>query len=124
MQVQVNTDHHIKGHLTLTARVRATVESTLDRFSDHITRVEVHLSDENGDKGGQNDKRCMMEARLEGLQPVAVTQLATTLDDAMDGAAGELARLIEHTLGRLTDLQRIRTDPPPPGSTLTVFPDR
>ena len=82
------------------------------------------MSDENGDKGGPNDKRCMMEARLEGLQPVAVTQLAETLDDAIDGAAGELTRLIEHTLGRLKDLRRARTDPPPPGATLTLFPDR
>jgi ribosome-associated translation inhibitor RaiA len=124
MQVQVNTDRHIRGHITLAARVRATVESALERFSDHITRVEVHLSDENGDKEGENDKRCMMEARIEGLQPVAVTQLAATLDDAIDGAAGELTRLIEHTLGRLKDLRRARTDPPPPGAALTLFPDR
>jgi hypothetical protein len=69
MQVQVNTDHHIKGDEALATSVRATVESALRRSSDYITRVEVHLSDENGDKRGQNDKRCVMEARLEGRQP-------------------------------------------------------
>ncbi len=121
MQVQVNTDHHIKGHEALVIRVRATVEGALSRFSDHITRVEVHVSDENGDKHGQNDKRCAMEARLEGRQPVAVTRQAATVDEAIDGAAGELARLIEHTLGRLRDRSARRTDPPPPGS-LAVKP--
>jgi hypothetical protein len=35
--------------------------------------VEVHLSDENGKKGGSHDKRCMMEARLEGHQRGALT---------------------------------------------------
>ena len=119
MQVQVNTDHHIKGHEALAASVRATVESALHRSSDYITRVEVHLSDENGDKRGQNDKRCVMEARLEGRQPVAVTCRAATVDEAVDGAAGELTRLIENTLARLHDCNIRRTDPPLAASMLT-----
>ena len=115
MQIQINTDHTIAGHEALAAQVRSVVESALSRFSDHITRVEVHLSDENGDKSGQNDKRCMMEARLEGHQPIAVTDEAATVDKAVDGAADKLARLIESTLGRLRDQKSHRTDPPLPG---------
>ena len=120
MQIQVNTDHHIKGHEALMTSVRATVENALSRFSDHITRVEVHLSDDNGGKRGPDDKRCVMEARLEGRQPVAVTHEAATVDEAVDGAAGQFARVIEHTLGRLHDERLRRTDSPPPGSTPIV----
>ena len=116
MQIQVNTDHNIEGHEALADQIRDVVESALNRVSDHITRVEVHLSDENGDKGGPNDKRCMMEARLEGRQPVAVTQHAATLEQAVDGAADKLIRLIESTLGRRHDRESRRTDPPPPGT--------
>ena len=112
MQIQINTDRHIGGHETLKAQVRSTVESALIRFSDHITRVEVHLTDENGDKSGQDDKRCVMEARLEGHQPIAVTHQAASVDQAVDGAADKLARLIESTLGRLHDQKNHRTDPP------------
>jgi hypothetical protein len=119
MQVQVNTDHNIKGHEALATSVRSTVEGALRRSSDHITRVEVHLSDENGDKRGQNDKRCVMEARLEGREPVAVTCEAATVDEAVNGAAGELTRLVDGILGRLHDRSIRRTDPPLPGSTLT-----
>ena len=115
MQIQINTDHNIGGHQALTASVSGSVESALSRFSGHITRVEVHLSDENGRKGGQSDKRCMMEARLESRQPIAVTHQATTLDQAIDGAADKLIRLIENTLGRLHDQENKRTDPSPPG---------
>lgn len=103
MKFQLNTDVHIDGTETLAAQVRATVEQALDRFSAHITRVEVHLSDENGGKGGQHDQRCMLEARLEGRQPVAVTDQAATLDQAVQGAAQKLARLLDSTLGRLHD---------------------
>ncbi len=104
MQIQVNTDHNIEGHATLVAEVGATVESVLSRFSDQITRVEVHLSDENSsEKSGTEDIRCMMEARLQGRQPVAVTHQAATTGQAVDGAADKLTRLIDSTLGRLRD---------------------
>jgi ribosome-associated translation inhibitor RaiA len=119
MQVQFNTDHNIEGREALADKVRSVVEGALSRLSDHITRVEVHLSDENSaKKGGNDDMRCMMEARLEGRQPIAVTHWAATLDQAVDGAADKLTRLIESTLGRLRDQKSHRTDPPPPGSKL------
>lgn len=113
MQIQINTGHNIEGHEALSAHVSGKVEHALSRLSDHITRVEVHLTDD-GDKSGQSDKRCVMEARLEGRQPVAVTYQAATVDQAIDGAAHKLARLIESTLGRLHDHASRRTDPPPP----------
>ncbi|MDI1253305.1 HPF/RaiA family ribosome-associated protein [Thermomonas sp.] len=101
MQIQVNTDDHIEGHEALVARVEVAVASSLDRFSTHITRVEMHLSEENGDKSGENDKRCMMEARLEGRQPIAVTSHAATLDQAVASATNKLKRSLDDTLEQL-----------------------
>ena len=46
MQIQVNTDHTIEGHEALADQIRGVVENALSRMSDHITRVEVHLTDE------------------------------------------------------------------------------
>ncbi|MBT9598213.1 MAG: HPF/RaiA family ribosome-associated protein [Vitreoscilla sp.] len=103
MKIQLNTDVHIEGTEALAAQVSATVEQALERFQEHITRVEVHLSDENGGKSGPHDQRCMLEARLEGRQPVAVTEHAATLEQAVQGAAQKLARLLDTTLGRLHD---------------------
>jgi len=100
MQIQINTDRSIEGDEALTAQVSGVVEAALSRLRDRITRVEVHLSDENADKSGQHDNRCMMEARLEGRQPVAVTHTAASLDQAVSGATDKLARMIESTLGR------------------------
>jgi ribosome-associated translation inhibitor RaiA len=101
MHIQVNTDNNLEGREEMAARVEAVVEDALSRFSDQITRVEVHLSDENSHKSGQNDKRCMMEARLENRRPTAVTHQAATLDQAISGAADKLKTVIESTLGRL-----------------------
>ncbi len=103
MQIQINTDSNIEGRESLVSEVTSVVEGAMGRFSDRITRVEVHLSDLNSDKGGEDDKRCMMEARLEGLRPMAVSHTASTIDDAVDGAAEKLKRSLESTLGRLRD---------------------
>ena len=100
MQIQTNTDRNVEGSEALSAQVRAVVESALGRFSDQVTRVEVHLSDENSTRVGTDDKRCMMEARLEGRSPTAVTHQAATVEQALDGAAAKLARSIESMLGR------------------------
>jgi ribosome-associated translation inhibitor RaiA len=121
MKIQVNTDAHIEGHERLAAHVSATVEQALKRFVDHVTRVEVHLSDENGDKSGPQDQRCMLEARLQGRQPVAVTEHAATQEQAVIGATHKLVRLLDSTLGRLND-HRDRATVAPASDTDTDQP--
>ncbi len=114
MQIQINTDHNIEGHQVLTAQISGVVENAWSQFSDHITRVDVHLSDENSDKKGGNDNmRCMMDVRLEGRQPIAVTYQANTLDQAVEGAADKLVHLIEKTLSSVPD-QESHGRPPVP----------
>ena len=102
MQIQVNTDNHIVGSAELTRQVDAIVANALSHFGDRVTRVEVYLSDENSSqKSAENDKRCVMEARLAGLQPIVVSHQGTFLDQAIDGAAAKLEKTLKRTLGRL-----------------------
>lgn len=102
MLIQIETDSNIEGDDTLTQQVEAVVRNTLDRLSEQITRVSIHLSDENSDKkAGAEDKRCLLEARLAGLQPISVSHQAATLEQAVDGAVQKLKRSLDSTLGRL-----------------------
>ncbi len=103
LKIQINTDHSIDGNEAMAQHTETVVENTLGHLSEHVSRVEVHLSDENGEKGGDHDKRCMMEARLERHQPVAVTQEAESLHQAIEGAATKLKHALDHILGRLRD---------------------
>ena len=105
MQVQVNTDKHIHGGERLTLWVKTAVDAKLGRFVDHITRVEAHLSDENSHKSGGADKKCVLEARPAGLHPLAVTHLAATLEQAINGAAEKLERLLDSTFGQLNTVK-------------------
>ena len=101
MQIQINSDHHISASPALAGRIQGLVRDALERYSDRITRVEVHLNDLNSTKGGGTDKRCLMEARLAGLGPVDVNHEAPSLDLAIDGAMEKLERAIEHKLGKI-----------------------
>ncbi len=101
MQIQINTDDNIHQSDAQPDQTEATVRNVLDRFADQVTRVEIHLSDENSDKkSGTADMRCLLEARLEGLQPVVVTDSAATVDQAVDGAARKMRRSLDSILGK------------------------
>ncbi|MGF1612703.1 MAG: HPF/RaiA family ribosome-associated protein [Gammaproteobacteria bacterium] len=104
MQIQVNTDSHIEGGAKLTRRVEVVIENAVGRFSDRITRVAVHLTDESSSaKDGDDDKRCVIEARLAGLQPIAVSHQGPALEQALSGAADKLEKSLRRMLGRLDD---------------------
>lgn len=86
MMIQINTDKAIPWDQRNAEHFSAIISEELDRFSENITRVEVHLSDVNGAKKGANDIRCLMEVRIEGRQPIAGTDLAVTVEQAVSGA--------------------------------------
>ena len=113
MQIQINTDHNLKIHESEATQLRGIVEGRLSRFTQHITRVEMHLSDENAGKGGGDDKRCLLEARLEARKPIAVRHEAGTVILAVEGAVGKMARSIESDVGRRRDGRRHHTDSVP-----------
>jgi ribosome-associated translation inhibitor RaiA len=101
MQIQVNSDNHIESSIRLEEWVRTTIESTLEHYEEHLTRVEVYLKDENGDKPGPHDLSCRLEARPKGHQPLSVLHKADTLEQAIDGAAVKLEHALEHLFGKL-----------------------
>jgi len=106
MLIQVNTDNQVDGHEALLREIEDEVTKSLDRFSDQITRVEVHLNDVNAAKGGNGDKRCAVEARLAGRKPETVEANGPSLLVACRGALGKLQRLLDTTKGKLGEPQR------------------
>ena len=100
MKIQFNTDSNITESKELRDSLIALISEGLSRFSDQISRLEVHLSDENSHKDGLNDKRCLLEARLEGRQPIAVKNQANTLEQAVVGAVDKLKTSLDTKIGR------------------------
>ena len=103
MKIQVNTDNNTPGSESLNTFINSVLQAELDHFADQITRLEVHLSDENGGKTSDNDKRCMIEARIEHRKPVAVTAFANTYEGSINDAADKIKSALDRLFGKLSN---------------------
>lgn len=93
MLIEIN---YRDGHSSsaLDERVRGEIQRSIGHLADRVTRIEVHLGDENASKSGPADKRCLLEARPAGLDPIAVETHASDFYDAVQDAAGKLKRAL------------------------------
>ncbi|MFA6277713.1 MAG: HPF/RaiA family ribosome-associated protein [Pedobacter sp.] len=103
MIIQLNADKNLTIHETYESQITEQLTKELARYSGHITRVEVHLSDENGSKGGINDKKCLLEARFEGKPPIVTSDLGNTYDLALKGATEKLKHALTTIISKLQE---------------------
>lgn len=87
----------------LVDRIHREVEKAVNHCHREVTRVQVHLGDVNGPKSGAADKRCMLEARPAGQQPLAVESQGRDLYRVVSDAAAKLERALKHRLERLSE---------------------
>ncbi|MCC5824476.1 MAG: HPF/RaiA family ribosome-associated protein [Phycisphaerales bacterium] len=94
MHIQFNYGN-LDSSDALETHIRSEIDSTIGRFADRISRIEVHISDINGHrKSGPADKRCMLEARPNGMDPIVVESTTDDYNSAVSDAAGKLRRAL------------------------------
>jgi hypothetical protein len=102
IKVIINSDSNLDIDLRAAESIEANILKRIGRFEERLTRVVAHLRDENAHKsGGQNDKRCMLEARPEGMNAINVSHNAPTVSEAVDHATRKLEPLLDDTFERL-----------------------
>lgn len=98
MQIQfnyANVDHSD----ALETHVEEQLQAAVGRFAERLTRIEVHISDENSPtKHGADDKRVLLEARPAGRKPVTVEERTDDLYSAVKGAVTKLQRVLQKRL--------------------------
>jgi len=103
MLIQVNYANIQKSDV-IDDYVHERVNKELAHFGERITRVEVHLHDDNSpQKSSPNDKRCKMEARPAGRQPLTVEQTGNSFQKAIADCAGKLNRALKNSLDKVKD---------------------
>ncbi|MGA7235684.1 MAG: HPF/RaiA family ribosome-associated protein, partial [Bryobacteraceae bacterium] len=80
--------------------VEGEVDRVLRRFEGRLTRVEIHLSDIDNRKTGKADKRCLIEVRPMGAQPMTASAQATKMPSAIGEALGKMQRALATFFGR------------------------
>jgi ribosome-associated translation inhibitor RaiA len=103
MQIQINSDKNIDITIDSKQDYKAKTEKKLDRFESIITRIEVHLSDENSEKSGLNDKKCLIEARMLNRQPIIVTDTSDVIEKSFSSALNKLRRKLDSIVGKMRD---------------------
>jgi len=101
MIIQFNTGRNIQGSEKFEMFVSEQVKRTLKRFSDNITRVKVHISDQNAQKAGPDDIQCKIELRVRRLQPIMVKAKSNTREKALNSALDKTQAMLETVLGKL-----------------------
>lgn len=100
MHIQFNSDSSVMGTENVAARIEEQLRQRLARFADRLTRLEVHVSDANGRKGGDDDSGCTIEARPRSGDPVSVSARAGDIDSAARQAGSKLVTLLDRRFGK------------------------
>lgn len=102
MIVQINTSNNLEGRQAIVEGLETTVRDRLSRFEDRLTRVEVHVGDENAERSIGGDIRCQIEARPAGKGPVSVSDQSDSIDQAASGALDKLTTALQRSFGKTT----------------------
>lgn len=101
MLFQFNTDNHLDGDAAVSEKVEAIVRKRLARVEGRLSRVEVHIGDVNGPKGG-DDIRCAVELRPTGMKPISATHEAANLEAATASAVDKALAGLDRQVGKQT----------------------
>lgn len=101
MVIQIHTDKNIDSSEAMQAYFSKYIEDYFSIESEQLTRIDAFLKDENAEKSGPDDKRCLIEIRPSGLQPIAVTHYAATVKEAFEGAVEKASHALNNVLGKL-----------------------
>jgi ribosome-associated translation inhibitor RaiA len=101
MQILLNTDKNVNGRHEMADHLESVVTDAMDRFGEHITRIEAYLSDAHSvAKAAPDDIQCTLEARLKHHESVVVKDHAANAHQAIQGAVGKLKRAVATVLAK------------------------
>ncbi|MCH5690133.1 hypothetical protein LWM68_41440 [Niabella sp. W65] len=101
MIIQLHADKNLSIHEEYALKLNNIIAKELNRFAELLTRVELHLSDENAQRKTKEDKKCIIEAKLKGTPPVAVSNHGDTYDRAVTGAILKLKAGLNTVVGKM-----------------------
>ncbi|MCH5715739.1 hypothetical protein [Niabella hibiscisoli] len=101
MIIQLHADRSLSIHEEYALKLNGVIARELDRFAELLTRVELHLADENAQRKTKEDKKCTIEAKLKSKHPVTVTSHGNTYDNAVTGAVQKLKASLDTIVGKM-----------------------
>ena len=101
MIFQFNSDNQTPADSGVADQMETLVRARLEHVSDRLSRVEVHVGDVNGPRGG-SDIRCAIELRPEGMQPISASDEAPNIEAAVASATDKALTAFNRQVGKQT----------------------
>lgn len=102
MLIQINYGD-IQGSETIEQHIHEQVDKALGNLGEQVTRVEVHLRDDKQKRDAHNDKRCTMEVRLAGMEPLVVEDRGADIYAVISQAADKIKRIARREADKRQD---------------------
>lgn len=99
MQTEIHISHSLNASEGLREHIDRRLGYALGRFGERISRVSVHISDENGPRGGV-DTRCKMHVTLRPHGTLHIEQDDSNAETAVEVASMRLGQAIRRELER------------------------
>lgn len=103
MQIEIHGNNHAEIDQPWIDSQKQHLAEQMERFADYLTRIEVFINEENNHNQGPKKQRCAMEARMKHHQPIAVTDFAETIQQAVNGASTKLKRCLNDHIEKLSE---------------------
>jgi putative sigma-54 modulation protein len=81
--------------------VQNRIGHALESVENHVTKVFVYLSDQNGPRGGE-DKRCLVTVNLVAGPPLQVETRGDSLTGIVEGAANKVSHRVHESIRKRT----------------------
>lgn len=98
MIIKIKTDDNI-GSKELKFPMITVISEKLLRFSPNLTRLELYLSDKNGNKEELKVIKCLLKARFTGRRPITVINRSHSHEHAFKGALAKLTSSLDSAIG-------------------------
>ncbi|HAI13853.1 MAG TPA: ribosome-associated translation inhibitor RaiA [Phycisphaerales bacterium] len=103
MQIQVHFSD-IENSWAINNHVQQRIAQAIKTGLKQITRIDVHLHDDSGPcKSGTSDKRCTIEMRLAGMDPMSIEQHGNDMYAVINQATRKLQQSLIKTRSRQRD---------------------
>ncbi len=96
-------------NFSLTEGIKTHIEQKLEpinqHFGEYINTIHVHVSDQNGPKGG-DDKHCLIHIELNKLPTVIIEDNEEDLYTAIDNCCHRAERAVRKSVEKKQTLER------------------
>lgn len=92
MRIEVKSCAGARDDKRFLQEIAGMVEGRLSRFGGRLKNVDVLIID---DRVADHDKACIIEARMKGLNPIAVHAHADTFEHAVTAGARKMEEVLD-----------------------------